>query len=228
MLNFYWLEYSSKDQPWLFSLILYTNWCNFRCYGCHNRFLAWWDYEDSKNKLKDNYNIINVDYNNYYKKLSIEEIELAVKNDFLDMVILCWWEVLIHPLKQIEETINWLKKINPDLLIRIDTNWTFPEKVKYLKTRKLVDWFAIDIKWPYWDNKYHKYIERVIWLEKNILNNLYNKMLRSVKLADWMSYTSFRTVLYPIITENNYFEEIKKWTRNNLKSPHSLNIFQSV
>jgi len=74
---------------------------------------------------------------------------MAIQNDFLDMIILCWWEVLINKLEDVIETIKWIKELNPNILIRIDTNWSFPEKVEYLAKNKLIDWFAIDIKWPY-------------------------------------------------------------------------------
>ena len=48
MLTFYWLDFTTKDHPGLYSLVLYTSWCNFRCYGCHNRTLAGWDYNNKE------------------------------------------------------------------------------------------------------------------------------------------------------------------------------------
>jgi len=227
MLDFYWLEYTHKDQPWLFSVVLYTNWCNFRCFWCHNRTLAGWDYEkQTLNKWSPNIKQVSTD--TYHQKLTKDEIKLAIENDFLDMVILCWWEVLIHPIKEIEETIKWMKNINPNLFIRIDTNGSFPDKVKYLKENKLVDWFAIDIKWPYWNSNYYPTIEKVIWLPNKTLKKIYSKIMDSIKIADWMKYTLFRTVIYPIVEDQEYFNEIKQFVNKNLNSKHSLNIFQNV
>ena len=226
MLDFYWLEFTTKDQPGLFWVVLYTNWCNFRCYGCHNRTLAGWDYKTwPTNKWSPQ--IIQIDPDKYHKKLNLEEVELALKNDFLDIVILCGWEFLIHNIEKIEKTINRIKQINPNLKIRIDTNWSFPEKIKYLKEKNLVDWFAMDIKGPYWNQKYYSQLSQVIWLPEQILPKLTTKLLESIHLVDGMEYSLFRTVYYPIIQDKSYFEEIKNFTKQ-LKSPHSFNLFQDV
>ncbi len=216
MLNFYWLDFTTKDHPWFYSLILYTNWCNLRCYWCHNRRLAWWDYNQKK--------VVTINTEEFHPKLSEEELRMAIQNEFIDMVILCWWEFLIYSLQEIEETITWIKSLNPNVLIRIDTNWTFPEKVKYVKEKKLADWFAIDIKWPYWNSKYWSTISNVIWLPQKASELLFPKMLESINIADTMEYTLFRTVQYPIVNEE-YFNEIKQYTTNKLKSPHSFNLF---
>jgi len=232
MLTFYWLDFTTKDHPGLYSLVLYTSWCNFRCYGCHNRTLAGWDYKN-KNLSDDEIRwwsdgIIHINPEEYHQKLSEEEVKMAVQNDFLDMIILCWWEVLINKLADVVETINWIKKLNPNVLIRIDTNWSFPEKVEYLKENKLVDGFAIDIKWPYWNKNWWPEISKVIWLPQNIASNIFPKIMESIHIADQMPYTLFRTVHYPIIKDQQYFEEIKNYVRENLKSPHSINPFIQV
>jgi hypothetical protein len=52
--------------------------------------------------------------------------------------------------------------------------------------------------------------------------------MKSIHIADDMSFTLFRTVHYPIIKDQQYFEEIKNYVRENLKSPHSINPFIQV
>ena len=226
MLSFYGLEFTTKDQPGLFWLVLYTTGCNFRCYGCHNRTLAGWDYKGWPAN-KGSPEITKINPGKYHRKLTLEEVELAIKNEFLDIIILCWWEFLIYNINQLTETINWIKQINPKLKVRIDTNWSFPEKIKYLKENKLVDWFAMDIKGPYWNKKFFPQISQIIWLPEKVLPKLTDKLLESINLIDWMEYSLFRTVYYPIIKDKSYFEEIKSFTRN-LKSPHSFNLFIQV
>jgi len=164
----------------------------------------------------------------YYKPLSEEEIQLAIKNDFIDMVILCWWEFLIYDIDEITKTIERIKQLNPNVLVRIDTNWSFPEKVKKLKNKNIVDWFAIDIKWPYWNKKYYKTISQIIWLDEKQTNNLLPKIMESIYIADKLNYSLFRTVNYPIIKDKEYFEEIRTFAKENLKNPHSFNLFINV
>ena len=226
MIKIYGLEFTTQDHPGKFGLVLYSSGCNFRCYGCHNRTLAGWDYKTwPTNKWSPT--IIKVEPEKFHKQLSLEEINLAIKNEFLDIVILCGWEFLIHPLDKIEETILYIKQVNPDIKIRIDTNWSFPEKIKYLKDKNLVDGFAMDIKGPYWNQKYYKQLSQVIGLPEKVLPSLTQKLLQSIKLVDEMPYSLFRTVYYPIIKDKSYFEEIKQFVKQ-LKSPHSLNLFQEV
>ncbi len=220
MLEFYGLEYSSKDHPDHFALILYTTNCNLRCYWCHNRLLAGWDYQKEK--------IININPTDYYIKLTEEEITNAINNDLIDIVILCWGEVFINNIDKIINTIKWIKKINPNIKIRIDSNWTFPEKIEKLVNLSLIDWLAIDIKWPYWDQSFYQDISKVIWLDINLIPNISNKILKSIKLADQLPYTIFRTVTYPIIKNPYYFEEIKNFVSKNLSKPHYFNSFYSI
>ena len=107
MMDFYWLEYSYYDHPDKYSLILYCSWCNLKCYGCHNRHLAWWEYNDQEDTQNEK---ISVESEKYYKKLSETELKLAVQNDVLDMIILCGGEMLIYPIKWIKD--NQSNKVN--------------------------------------------------------------------------------------------------------------------
>lgn len=225
MLKFYWLEYSYNDHPWLYSLVLYTTWCNFRCYWCHNRKLAWWDYNNCNN-CKDKIKSIKIE--DYYKPLPEEEIKLAVQNELIDMVIFCWGEFLINDINQIKETITYIKQLNPNIKIRIDTNGTFPEKVEELIEGWYVDWFAIDIKWPYWNNLYYDQIKKVIGIPDKNLEKILSKITQSLELAKQLDYTIYRTVLYPIVEDQEYFKAIKEYVNKHLWKPHYFNQFAQV
>ena len=214
-LNFYWIEFTEKDHPWMFSIVIYTGWCNLRCYDCHNRWLAGWDYDWQSNNIKK------VDYANIYDNLDKEEIKLAVQSGLVNMVVICWGEVCLNNTNTIISTVNKIKEWNSDLKVRLDTNWTFPEKVDELKD--YVDWFAIDIKWPYWNENYHNDIKKILGVKNSYL---FNRIIQSLKIAKDLPYTIYRTPKYPIIDDENYFNEIKNYVKNELKNkPYYLNEF---
>lgn len=221
MIKIYWLECSYYDHPWKYSLILYTSWCNFRCYSCHNRTLSWRDYIDQKNKIDIKY----LDFKDYYKEILDDELKMAIKNKMLDMVILCWWEFLIFKIEQIKEFIDYIKSLNSNVLIRVDTNGSFPEKVSELINRWKVDGFAIDIKWPYWNYNYYDTISKIIWIPLSIAWKVFERITESLNLSKILPYTIYRTVSYPIVKDISYFNEIKQYVQYNLKKPHSFNTF---
>lgn len=223
MIKFYWLDYTYYDHPWKYSLILYTSWCNLKCYWCHNSVLAWWKYKDSS---KDN--IIQVNTTDYANQISEDELKMSIQSDILDMVILCWWEFLIYDIESIKETIEYIKFLNPNVLIRIDTNWSYPQKIQELTNWWKVDGFAIDIKWPYWNINYYDTINKVIWLWELQWKALYPKMTESLNLAKEHEYTIYRTVTYPIIKDESYFKEIKNYVSKNLWKPHSFNSYVNL
>ncbi len=230
MLKFYWLEYTNEDHPNKYSLVLYTKWCNLRCFGCHNRKLAWWDYDDSENIscniCENQINHVNVE--DHFNELTEEEIRMALSSGLLDMIIFCGWEFLVNSVKQIKETIDFVRSIDSSLLIRIDTNGSFPEKMKELVEEWYVDGFAIDIKWPYWNSQYHDKISDVMWLPQKAAESLFPRMIDSLEISKKLEFTIYRTVLYPMIEDNNYFEIIKEYTKSKLNKPHYFNEFTVI
>lgn len=223
MIRFYWLDYTYYDHPGKYSLVLYCGWCNLRCYGCHNRQIAGWDYDNLETKT----NKLKVDVDSVANKLHDEETKLAIQNEMLDMVILCWGEILINSVQDVLETIDYIKSLNPNVLIRVDTNWTFPEKVKELAESWKVDWFAIDIKGPYWDEKFHDTSSDVIWWPREVAQKLFPKMIESLNISKELPYTVYRTVLYPIASQD-YFNEIKTYVSKNLKKYHHFSQYVSL
>lgn len=249
-INFYGLDYSYYDHPNKYSLILYCSWCNLRCYGCHNRTLWWWVYDEEislqkgssptentlmhKDELQNICKSWKIDYSWQrvefdtavcHNKMSEDEIKDAVSSEMLDMVILCWWELLIYPVEKIKKTVDWIKELNPNVLIRIDTNGTFPEKVQELTDWGRIDGFGIDIKWPYWSEDYYGHISSVVWWPEQIASKLFPKMVESLNISKRLEHTVYRTVKYPIIDEEKYFSEIKSYVWVELWKPHYFNSF---
>lgn len=217
------MEYSYNDHPLKYSLILYTKNCNFQCFKCHNRKLAWWDYVNPTEDLKWEKKNINVE--DFYKKLSKYDLNMAIENNLIDMLIFCWGEFLINNIDEIIETINYVKIKNPKLLIRIDTNWSFPEKVKYLSENWYVDWFAIDLKWPYWDNKYLKQTSEILWISTEYAKKIFPKIMDSINISKKLKHSLFRTVRYTAVENEDYFKSIYEYAKNNLNWNHTFNEF---
>lgn len=132
---------------------------------------------------------------------------------------------MINDLEKIESTISYIKEVNPSLKIRIDTNWSFPEKVESLISKKLIDWFAIDIKWPYWNEDYFWEIDKIIWIKWN--KNLYSNICKSINMAKDLPLTIFRTVKYPNVNNESYFQEITNYVQQ-FNKPYFLNEFREV
>jgi len=202
------MEFTTKDHNGLFSLVLYTSLCNMKCYWCHNKKL---------NTIRER------DEN--YKKLEYEDIEMAISNNIVDMIILCWGEFLINPIEEIIITINEIRKLNNKALIRIDTNWTSPEKVKKLISLWLIDWLWIDIKWPYWERKQRDNINKIIWIK---WEDYFDKIIETIHLWKELPHTIYRTVKYPIIKDEEYFTEIERYIKENIKKPYLLNNYIKI
>ncbi len=106
------------------SSVIFTQGCNFRCGYCHNPDLV------LPERFGDTYdeNII-FDYLSKYNKL-------------LDAVCITGGEPTIH--KDLPNFIIKIKELG--LKIKLDSNGTNPEMLKYLFENNLVDFVAMDIK----------------------------------------------------------------------------------
>ena len=112
------------DFPQKLACTVFTGGCNFRCPFCHNASLV----------------------------LHAGEVEAIPEEEFfsyiskrkkmLDGVCITGGEPLLCP--DIEDFI--LKIKNEGLLVKLDTNGTFPKKLEALLDKKLVDYVAMDIK----------------------------------------------------------------------------------
>ena len=116
--------YSSLDYPGKMALVLFIPGCDLRCKYCHNPQLL-------KNESLSRWDIEEVE----------EEIDKNV--DFIDAIVISGGEALLH----IDVVKHYIQKAKEfDLLIKLDTNGSFPNKLKELVEEGLVDYVAVDIK----------------------------------------------------------------------------------
>ena len=115
---------SLLDYPDTISAIVWTVGCNFRCPFCYNKDLV------------------------LGKVGSIPEEEffsfLNKRKGMLDGLVISGGEPLMQ--KDIVQFAEKVKKLG--YLIKIDTNGMYPEKLKELIDKKLVDYIAMDVKAP--------------------------------------------------------------------------------
>jgi len=110
------------DFPGKIACILFTYGCNLKCPFCHNASLVIDDIEE----------------------FSEDEIfkYLEKRKGILDGVCVSGGEPFLQP-----DIMDFLKKLkNTGLAVKIDTNGTFPEKLREAVENGLVDYVAMDIK----------------------------------------------------------------------------------
>ena len=112
------------DYPGRVACTIFTAGCNMRCPFCHNASLV--THIDSENTF------------------SVDEVldYLEKRQGILEGVCITGGEPLLQP--DIKEFIAEIKKLGYS--VKLDTNGTFPEKLKELVNEGLVDYVAMDIK----------------------------------------------------------------------------------
>ncbi len=110
------------DYPSHVACIVFTKGCNFRCPFCHNAILV----------------------ENCSEEISQEEIleYLKKRKGVLDGVSVTGGEPLMHD--GIGEFLKKVKDLGYD--VKLDTNGTFPQRLKELANASLIDYVAMDIK----------------------------------------------------------------------------------
>ena len=119
------------DYPGKVSCTIFTKGCNFRCPFCHNALLV---------EGKDSDNFTDSEVLEYLKK----------RQGILEGVCISGGEPLMQP--EIEEFIRKVKELG--YCVKLDTNGSYPEKLKLLVSAGLVDYVAMDVK-----NSFEKYGE---------------------------------------------------------------------
>ena len=111
------------DFPGRVACIVFTFGCNFRCPFCHNASLVLGDCDN---------------------EVTEEEIfaYLKKRQGILDGVVVTGGEPLLQ--KDIEDFLRKIKALGFE--IKLDTNGTFPDKLKNIVNEGLVDYVAMDIK----------------------------------------------------------------------------------
>ena len=116
------IKNSFIDYPGKISCVIFTSGCNFRCPYCHNFDL-----------ISDKKEVIDI--------ISVYEF-IESKNGLIDGIVVSGGEPVMH--HDIEDLLVILKSTG--LPIKLDTNGSFPVKLKNILDKKLVDYVAMDIK----------------------------------------------------------------------------------
>ena len=112
------------DFPEHVACTVFTAGCNFRCPFCHNASL-----------------VVDIPKETEISEESFFQF-LEKRKGVLDGVCVSGGEPLIQP--EIEHFIQKIKDMG--FAVKLDTNGTFPDKLKRLVEKKLVDYVAMDIK----------------------------------------------------------------------------------
>lgn len=172
---------SLLDYPEEISAIIWTVGCNFNCPFCYNK-----DIVDGKVDL-----------------ISEEEILdfLEKRKGLITGLVISGGEPLMQ--KDIVSFTSKVKKMG--YLIKIDTNGMFPDKLKELIDKKLVDYIAMDLKAPC--SKYNKLAG------KNIDCKKIKKSIKIIKESN-IDY-EFKTTFVPELLKKEDIIEIGKELKNS-------------
>jgi pyruvate formate lyase activating enzyme len=174
---------SLLDYPNKISAIIWTAGCNLHCPYCYNKQLF------SKN----------------IKIINEQEILLFLKRrkGKLEALSITGGEPLLQ-----EDISNFLNKVKTlDYDIKIDTNGTYPKRLKNLIDKNLIDYISMDIKAP--KKKYNKLCGKKI----NI-----NDIQESINLIKNFSKESeFKTTIIPNLLEKDDIIEIANWIKGSNK-----------
>jgi pyruvate formate lyase activating enzyme len=168
---------SLLDYPERISAIIWTMGCNFRCPFCYNKQIVLGDAEEMPEK----------------EILSF----LEKRKGLLEGLVITGGEPLLQ--EDIAAFTEKVKKLGYP--VKIDTNGTYPEKLKELIDKKLVDYVAMDVKAP--KNKYNQ----LTGVKTDI-----SKIEKSIEIikADAPDY-EFRTTFAPELLKKEDIIEIAKW-----------------
>ena len=164
------------DYPGKIACTIFLFGCNFRCGYCHNPELV--------------ITPKNFDYPENEILLFLEK-----QKKYLDGICITGGE----PLLNID--FEFLRKIkNMGYKIKIDTNGSFPEKLKEIIEEKLVDYIAMDIKTS--RENYEKAVNSVVLLEK---------IEESIKIISNFPEHEFRTTVVERFHDEEEIKEIMAW-----------------
>ena len=176
-------RFSLIDYPDRICAIVFTQGCNFRCPYCHNPELV-----DSKRSLD----------------IGLEEDEIVSflnkRRGKLNAVTITGGEPLLQ--NDLPAFLLAIKRLG--YLVKLDTNGSFPSRLKGIMQSKLVDYIAMDIKTSL--DKYNQVIKRKIDTRK---------IIDSVRLVmdSGLEY-EFRTTVVKALFEKNDFYKIGQLIKN--------------
>lgn len=170
------------DFPGKVACTVFTAGCNFRCPFCHNASL-----------VIDRHKNAAIPQEKFFSFLSM-------RKGILDGVCVTGGEPLVQ--QGIEEFLERIRSLG--FLVKLDTNGSFPDRLKRLAEDGLIDYVAMDIK-----NSREKY-GRTIGIEEYDVTDI----SRSVEyLLEGNVPYEFRTTVVREFHEREDFEAIGQWIR---------------
>ena len=174
---------SLLDYPDKISAIIWTVGCNFRCPFCYNK-----DIVEGKTEI-----------------ISEEEVLsfLKKRKGLLEGLVITGGEPLLHD--DITDFLEKVKKLGYP--VKIDTNGSFPDKLKELIDKKLVDYISMDVKAP--KNKYTQLTGKKIDIKK---------IQKSIKLIQNSEVDyEFKTTFVPTLLTKEDIIKIGEWLKGSKK-----------
>jgi pyruvate formate lyase activating enzyme len=175
-------KFAPKDFPGFISSTVFLAGCNFRCPYCHNSDLV-------------------------LRPLTLPSFPLDYFLSFLDSrknwlegVCISGGEPLLD--QNLKELLQVIKERN--LLVKIDTNGSFPSHLEDLIQAKLVDFIAMDVKAPL---ERYREVTRSDVREEDIRRSI------EIVMSSGLEYL-FRTTVVPGLIEAEDVEEISQLLRS--------------
>lgn len=174
------------DYPNKTACLLFTQGCNFRCPFCHNKSLL---ENSTSNEIISEEEVFN-----YLEK----------RKNVLDGVCITGGEPLLQ-----NNIISFIKKIKEKgFLVKLDTNGSFPGRLKWLIDNKLVDYIAMDIK-----NNFINY-ESASGVQNSNIENI----KKSIEIIETSGIEhEFRTTVVKEIHDEKMLENICEFIGKNEK-----------
>ena len=183
------------DYPGNISSVVFTQGCNFRCDYCHNPSLVLPEKFGSCHKEEELFT-----YWHKYQHL-------------LDAVCITGGEPCIH--KDLPDFISRIKQLG--LKIKLDTNGTNPDMLRYLLSKDLIDSVAMDIKHILYIEYYNKSVGQLLTQQN------FNHILKSIKLIEESGIEyEFRTT----VAKGLHTIEQVKSLRNQFNSAYNIQNFK--
>ena len=119
-------KFSPRDYPGIISATVFLGSCNFRCPYCHNASL-----------------VLNLDRIPSFPMDYFADF-LNTRKDWLEGICVTGGEPLVH--RDLGDFLSMLKERN--LMVKLDTNGSFPSRLEDLIAKGLIDSIAMDVKAP--------------------------------------------------------------------------------
>jgi pyruvate formate lyase activating enzyme len=206
-------KFSSRDFPGHISSTVFLGGCTFRCPYCHNAELV---------LRPETIQTMPVDIFLSY---------LDGRKGWLEAICLTGGEPLLH--EEVEDLVRVIRERG--LLVKLDTNGSFPERLEGLLSSGLLDWVAMDVKAPL--ERYREVtrsnvdVESIVRSADILRNSGVRHTLRTtvvpgfvgkedvVKIGEWLNGAASYLIqqFVPQTTIDPAFLEVKPFSRAELE-----------